>query len=150
MARATRAVSSGTGSMGEGLSDIRTPSFGQMDDFTLILPARYLLDYPFATFANRILAPGDSSFIQPVCDVPLRTQRVVAVCPEAICSGETEPVPTCPAVRKRGRYREAQQPKYSARRSSPGPVPAHRWGTCGYAWRGFSARDTRTHCTPAW
>src|SRR5215469_7647736 len=52
-------------------------------------------------FANRILKPGDASFIQPECLVPLRTQRVVAVCPEAMCSGETEPVPTCPAVRRR-------------------------------------------------
>src|SRR5215469_11715197 len=84
----------------------------------------------FSDFANRILKPGDASFIQPVCDVLLRTQRVVAVCPEAFCSGEAEPVPTCPAVRRGAATARAAARIFSAAfssRSRTSPQEGHTW-----------------------
>src|SRR5215472_5317532 len=87
--------------------------------------------YPYEIdFANRILKPGDASFIQPACDVLLQTQRVVAVCPEALCSGEAEPVPTCPAVRRGAAPARAAARIFSAAfssRSSTSPQAGHTW-----------------------
>ena len=77
MARATRAVSSGTGSMGEGSSDRSASSFVQMDTFTPpSYPQDHLLDYPL-TFANRILKAGRFLEACQLFLVPAREARLL-------------------------------------------------------------------------
>ena len=64
MARATRAVSSGTGSMGEGSSDMRAPSFVQMDNFTSPSYPR-VPRYRLCVIRQRILKSGASQARRP-------------------------------------------------------------------------------------
>jgi hypothetical protein len=60
IARATRAVSSGTGSIGEGASDISAPSFVQMDNFPPpSYPQDHLIDYPLRHSPTESLSHGE-------------------------------------------------------------------------------------------